>query len=193
MWTGATEERTCRSIKRTTAHFAIRSSPCGTPSGHHPLLNVLEPERTEDFVRNFIGMHEEGGQLPMWELAGNYTGCMIGYHAVPVIADAWAKGLRNYDAEKALDAMVAAATADELAKPIWDSIGYLPLERESESVSKTLEYAFDDACIARMAESMGRMDIAARFGRRAQAGRIWYNPANRFIQPRYGAAWRRRI
>ena len=156
----------------------------------HPLLNVLEPERTEDFVRNFIGMHEEGGQLPMWELAGNYTGCMIGYHAVPVIADAWAKGLRNYDAEKALDAMVAAATADELAKPIWDSIGYLPLERESESVSKTLEYAFDDACIARMAVSMGRMDIAARFGRRAQGWQNLYNPDNQFIQPRYGAAWR---
>ena len=67
-------------------------------------------------------------------LAGNYTGCMIGYHAVPVIADAWAKGLRNFDADKALEAMVAEATADELAKPVWDSLGYLPLEKESESV-----------------------------------------------------------
>ena len=156
----------------------------------HPLLNVLEPERTEAFVRNFIGMHEEGGQLPMWELAGNYTGCMIGYHAVPVIADAWAKGLRGFDADKALDAMVAAATADELGKPVWDSLGYLPLQRESESVSKTLEYAFDDACIARMAQDLGRMDVAERFGRRAQGWQNLYNPDNGFLQPRYGAAWR---
>ena len=156
----------------------------------HPLLNVLEPERTEVFIDNFIGMHREGGKLPMWELAGNYTGCMIGYHAVPVIADAWAKGLRGFDAEAALEAMVAVATSEDLAKPIWDSLGYLPLERESESVSKSLEYAFDDACIARMAEDMGRMDIAERFGRRAQGWKNLYNPASRFIQPRYGAAWR---
>ena len=156
----------------------------------HPLLNVLEPDRTEVFVRNFIGMHEEGGKLPMWELAGNYTGCMIGYHAVPVIADAWAKGLRGFDADAALEAMVAVATSDDLAKPIWDSLGYLPLEKESESVSKSLEYAFDDACIARMAQDMGRMDVAERFGRRAQGWQHLFNPASGFIQPRYGAAWR---
>jgi len=156
----------------------------------HPLLNVLEPKRTEQFIRNFIDMHDEGGSLPMWELAGNYTGCMIGYHAVPVIADAWAKGLRGFDAERALEAMVAEATADELSKPVWDSLGYLPLERESESVSKTLEYAFDDACIARMAADMGRMDVADRFGRRAQGWKNLFNPDNGFIQPRYGAAWR---
>lgn len=156
----------------------------------HPLLNVLEPERTQVFVQNFIGMHEEGGKLPMWELASNYTGCMIGYHAVPVIADAWAKGLRGFDAEAALEAMVAVATSNDLSKPVWDSLGYLPLEKESESVSKTLEYAFDDACIAQMAQEMGRMDIAERFGRRAQGWRNLYNPSNGFLQPRYGAAWR---
>ena len=63
------------------------------------------------FIQNFIGMHQEGGKLPMWELASNYTGCMIGYHAVPVIADAWAKGLRGFDADAALEAMVAVATS----------------------------------------------------------------------------------
>ena len=156
----------------------------------HPLLNVLEPGRTEVFIDNFIGMHEEGGKLPMWELASNYTGCMIGYHAVPVIADAWAKGLRGFDADAALEAMVAVATSDDLSKPVWDSLGYLPLEKESESVSKSLEYAFDDACIARMAADMGRRDIAQRFGQRAQGWRNLYRPASGFIQPRYGAAWR---
>jgi len=156
----------------------------------HPLLNVLEPERTEVFIDNFIGMHKEGGKLPMWELASNYTGCMIGYHAVPVIADAWAKGLRGFDADAALEAMVAVATSDDLSKPVWDSLGYLPLEKESESVSKSLEYAFDDACIARMAADMGQMDIAQRFGQRAQGWRNLYRPASGFIQPRYGAAWR---
>ena len=156
----------------------------------HPLLNVLEPDRTEQFIRNFMDMHDEGGTLPMWELAGNYTMCMIGYHAVPVIADAWAKGLRGFDAERALEAMVAEATDDELSKSVWDSLGYLPLERESESVSKSLEYAFDDACIARMAQDMGRMEVAERFGRRAQGWKNLFNPDNGFIQPRYGAAWR---
>ena len=72
-----------------------------------------------------------------------------------MIADAWAKGLRGFDADAALEAMVAVATSDDLAKPVWDSLGYLPLEKESESVSKTLEYAFDDACIATMAERHG--------------------------------------
>ena len=156
----------------------------------HPLLNVLEPERTQQFVRNFLDMHDEGGSLPMWELAANYTGCMIGYHAVPVIADAWAKGLRGFDAERALEAMVAEATADELSKPVWDSLGFLPLEKESESVSKTLEYAFDDACIARMAADMGNVEVAERFGRRAQGWKNLFNPDNEFLQPRYGAAWR---
>lgn len=156
----------------------------------HPLLNVLEPERTEAFIDNFIGMHREGGKLPMWELASNYTGCMIGYHAVPVIADAWAKGLRGFDAHAALEAMVSVATSDDLSKPLWDSLGYLPLERESESVSKSLEYAFDDACIARMAADLGREDIAQRFGRRAQGWKNLFHPGSGFIQPRYGAAWR---
>ena len=102
----------------------------------HPLLNVLEPERTQQFVRNFLDMHDEGGSLPMWELAANYTGCMIGYHAVPVIADAWAKGLRGFDAERALEAMVAEATADELSKPGWDSLGFLPWRRKARVCPK---------------------------------------------------------
>ena len=156
----------------------------------HPLLNVLEPERTLDFVRNFIAMHSEGGQLPVWELSANYTGCMIGYHSVSVIADAHAKGLRNFDTDAALEAMRAAANADELGKGVYREIGFIPLESESESVSKTLEYAFDDACISGFARALGRDDVAVDYGRRSLAYRNLFRSSTGFIQPRIGGSWR---
>ncbi len=156
----------------------------------HPLLTLLEPNRTRDFVRNFIDMHREGGQLPVWELSANYTGCMIGYHSVPVIADAWAKGIDGFDTEAALEAMLATAEADELGKRAYAQLGFIPLENESESVSKTLEYGFDDACIASFARAIGRDSIAEVFERRSLAYRNVYRRSTGFVQPRIGGSWR---
>lgn len=156
----------------------------------HPLLNWLEPERTRDFARTFLRMYEQGGQLPVWELAANYTGCMIGYHSVPVLADAWTWGIRDFDAPLALEAMVQAADSAHLGLPAYRNLGYIPSEREHESVSKTLEYAFDDACIAQFAgQIQAAPNTVQRFTDRSCAWRNLYNPATRFIQPKRGGAF----
>jgi predicted alpha-1,2-mannosidase len=156
----------------------------------HPLLNWVEPNRSRDFIRTFLRMYEEGGQLPVWELAANYTGCMIGYHSVPVIVDAWSWGVRDFDEALALEAMVHSADREELGLGVYAGLGYIPMEAEHESVSKTLEYAFDDACIANFAEAIGGDEATAkRFHQRALSYRNLFNPATGFIQPKRGGAW----
>ena len=156
----------------------------------HPLLNWLEPARSRDFIRTFLRMYREGGQLPVWELASNYTGCMIGYHSVPVIWDAWGWGIRDFDTSLALEAMVHSAQRKELGLEVYEDLGYIPMEAEHESVSKTLEYAYDDACIAGFAEAIGGApDQVERFRERALSYRNLFNPESGFIQPKRGGAW----
>ena len=134
----------------------------------HPLYTIIEQERTNDFINTFLAKYDEGGIMPIWDLAANYTGCMIGYHAVPVIADAYLKGIRNYDADKALDAMKHSATRDKLGLDSYKNLGFIPVEKESESVSKTLEYAYDDWTIAQMASVMGEQEDYKTFIERSQ-------------------------
>ncbi|HXC16489.1 MAG TPA: GH92 family glycosyl hydrolase [Holophagaceae bacterium] len=134
----------------------------------HPLYTLIEPKRDQDFIRTFLGEYQESGRLPVWELWANETDCMIGYHAVPVIVDAWMKGLRGFDPELTLRAMEASADADTRGLAAYKRDGYIPGEADSEDVSKTLEYAYDDWCIARLAEATGHPDDAARFYQRAQ-------------------------
>lgn len=137
----------------------------------HPLLTLVQPERTTtDAVRSLIASQQQSpdGILPVWQFAGRETWTMIGYHAAPVIADAYMKGLRGFDADAALGAMVA--SADHAAYGglgEYMKRGYVPIDKEPEAASKTVEYAYDDWSIARMARAMGRTDIAARFERRA--------------------------
>ncbi len=156
----------------------------------HPLLAILEPARTADFIRTFLAQFHEGGLLPVWELAGNETMCMIGYHSASVIADAWAKGIRGFDAVAALEAMKASAMSDHLGLAPYRAFGYIPGDRESESVSKTLEYAYDDWCIARMAASLGRTEDRDTFMRRAQAWRHLLDPATGLMRPRLNARFK---
>jgi predicted alpha-1,2-mannosidase len=94
----------------------------------HPLLTILEPARTNDFINTFLAQYREGGALPVWELAGNETNCMIGYHAVPVIADAYMKGIRGYDADEALKAMVASANRDVRGLKAYREQGFVPAD-----------------------------------------------------------------
>ena len=153
-----------------------------------PLMTLIQsPQRAGDFVQSLVAAQQASpfGILPVWAYQGLETWCMIGYHAVPVIADAYMKGIRGFDADAALKAMVASATY----APYGDlrdymRLGYVPEDRESESVSKTLEYAFDDWTIARMARAMGKADIAAQFEKRAGNWRNVFDPAVGFARPK---------
>ena len=159
----------------------------------HPLFSLMQRERTLDFINTFINKYETNPHhiLPVWELAANETYCMIGNHAIPVIADAYFAGIRDFDTEKALEAMVASQKDDFRGMGAYMKYGYIPIEVEGEAVSKTLEYAYDDWCVARMAEDMGKQDIADEFYARAQAYKNIYNPENQFFQGRRNGGWSR--
>jgi predicted alpha-1,2-mannosidase len=155
----------------------------------HPLFTIIDHKRTNDFINTFIRQYQEGGILPVWELSANETWCMIGYHAVPVIADAWIKGIRGYDGNLALKAMVNSAMQDQFGLEYYKKYGYIPAELEHESVSKTLEYAYDDWCIAVMAESIGNDSLSQLFYKRAQSYKHHYDEASGFMRARYNGGW----
>lgn len=155
----------------------------------HPLFTIIDQERTTDFIKTFLAKYEEGGIMPIWDLAACYTGCMIGYHAVPVIADAYIKGIRDYDADLALEAMMHSATRDNLGLESYKKYGFIPIEEEAESVSKTLEYAYDDWTIAQMAQAMGKMDIYEEYSTRAQYYKNQFDPETGFMRGRMENAW----
>lgn len=116
--------------------------------GLHPLMTILEPEMTSDWIKTFLLHYQQGGRLPVWELWGNETDCMIGYHSASVIADAYLKGVRGFDEQLALKAMLNGAALDHFGLKAYREKGYMASEDGAESVSRTLEYAYDDACIA---------------------------------------------
>ncbi|WP_299678165.1 GH92 family glycosyl hydrolase [uncultured Dokdonia sp.] len=155
----------------------------------HPLYTIIEENRTNDFINTFLAKYNEGGILPIWDLSANYTGCMIGYHGVPVIADAYMKGIRGYDTDKAFEAMLHSATRDHLGLEAYKEFGYIPVEEESESVSKTLEYAYDDWTIAQMAKSKGDMDTYNTFIERAQYYKNTFDPSSKFMRGRVRNTW----
>jgi len=155
----------------------------------HPLYTIIEQNKTNKFINTFLQQYQQGGALPIWELAGNYTGCMIGYHSVPVIADAYVKGIRDYDAELALEAMIHSAEQDKLGLNFYKSKGFIAAGDEAESVSKTLEYSYDDWCIAKMAKSLKQENVFNKFIKRAQYYKNIFNPEVGFMQSKMNAGW----
>lgn len=113
----------------------------------HPLFNLVQRERNIDFIKTFLEQYKQVKRLPVWELSSNETECMIGYHAVSVIADAYAKGNNNFDLELAMEACLKATEYDRFGIKQFHTKGFLEVDDESESVSKTLEYAYDDWCV----------------------------------------------
>lgn len=163
----------------------------------HPLMTIIAPDLNNQFINSLIKKHQESGIYPMWDLASNYTGTMIGYHAVPVIVDAYMKGYRNFDAKEAYKACLRAAEYDttgiqcpELvlphlmpkAKYYKNSIGYIPCDRENESVAKALEYAYDDWCISIFAEAMNDFESKAKYERFAKAYEFYFDKSTRFMR-----------
>lgn len=150
----------------------------------HPLYTLIDSVRTLDYIKTFLTQYQQGGRLPVWELAANETDCMIGYHSVPVITDALAKGINAFDTSLAFEAMKASATWDHLGLPAYMARGYLSIEDEHESVSKTLEYAYDDWCIAEVARMLGKTEDMQTYYRRAASYRNVFDTTTGFMRPR---------
>jgi predicted alpha-1,2-mannosidase len=155
----------------------------------HPLFTIIEPDAAGGMVSSLIAKDDEQGMLPVWELASNETGTMIGNHAIPVIVDAWRKGIRGFDAAKAYEAMKRAAMKNVRGMGSYRSMGFIPLDLEHESVSKTLEYAYDDWCIAMMAKDLGKTEDYAVFMERAKFYANLFDPATSLMRPKKNGAW----
>ncbi len=157
--------------------------------GAHPLMTLIDKKRTTDFINTFIKQFEQGGRLPVWELAANETECMIGYHAVPVIADAMAKGIKGFDYELAFKASKNSAMLNIFGLDAYKKNLFISIDDEHESVSKTLEYAYDDWCIAQMAQMLGKKEDYEYFMKRSQSWKNLYNPKTGFMQARKNGSW----
>ncbi len=155
----------------------------------HPLYTIIDTKRTRDFINTFLVQYEQGGRLPVWELAANETDTMIGYHAVSVIADAAAKGIDGFDLKKAFKAMKHSAELRHYGLGAYIDKGFISTEDERESVSKVLEYAYDDWCIAEVARMLGETDDYRRYQARAQSYKNVFDPATGFMRPRTNGNW----
>jgi predicted alpha-1,2-mannosidase len=150
----------------------------------HPLLTIVQPQRVDDFVGTMLAHYRQFNQhaLPVWTLAGNETWCMIANHAIPVIVDAYSKGFRRYDAEAVYNAMRDTVMQNRDFLDEYRKQGYVPSGNNKQSVSKTLEYAYDDWCVGQMARQLGKKDDAALFAKRAQNYRNLFDPATGFMR-----------
>ena len=146
----------------------------------HPLLALIQAPRDADMINSMLAHYDQSVEhlLPVWALPSNENWCMIGYHAVPVLADGYLKGVKGFDAERAYQAVKTTAMNphyDSVAA--YDKLGWVPFDKENESISKTLEYAFDDYCVAQMAKSLGKTDDYNYFMRRAASYKNIFDPS----------------
>ena len=173
-----------------STHFSYVSSLSlwDTYRAEQPLMILVQPPgRTSDLINSLLASRRESpfGILPVWQFQGIETWCMIGYHSVPIIADAYLKGIRGFNENEALDAMVASATYPPYGNlGDYMRLGYVPVDHDGESASKTVEYAFDDWTIARTAAAMGRIDVAETFTKRAGYWRNNFDVNDGFVEPR---------
>ena len=151
----------------------------------HPLYTITQPDKVNDFIRSFLAHYEEYGLLPVWSLLGNETNTMTGYHAIPVIVDAYFKGFRDYDVELTYEAMKASAMQDIRGTDLYREYGYIPYDKHGQSVTKTLEYAYDDWCIAQMAKALGKEEDYQAFMQRAQSYRPLFDASTGFMRAKY--------
>ncbi len=161
----------------------------------HPLYTLIDRKRTQDFVYTFLEQYKQGGRLPVWEVASNETDCMIGYHSVSVIADAATKGILNYDPKLtynmnlAFEAMKHSAMLDHLGLKAVKNHAVITMDDEHESVSKTLEYAYDDWCIAQVASQLSKTSEYNYFMQRSQTWKNIFDPETGFMRPKKNGGW----
>jgi len=157
----------------------------------HPLFTIIEKERVNDCVRSMLAHYEETGLLPVWELEGNETNTMIGYHAVPVIADAILKGFHGFNVREAYKAMKASATQDTFGISYFNKLGYVPADKINESVSRTLAYCYDDWCIAQIAKFLNKKKDYNYFMERAGNYKNVFDKSTGFMRGKFAnGKWR---
>jgi predicted alpha-1,2-mannosidase len=157
----------------------------------HPLFTLTQPERVGQFIQTMLAIRDQQGKLPVWHLMGNETDTMVGYHAVPVVVDAYFKGLLDADPERAFEAIKNSAMQDERGLDAVKEVGYIPAERHGESVAMAMEYAIDDWCIAQMAKALGKQEDETYFSGRAKAYREYFDPATKFMRGKLSdGTWR---
>jgi predicted alpha-1,2-mannosidase len=155
-----------------------------TYRGAHPLYTLVQPERVSNLVKTMLAIYQQQGKLPIWTLMGNETDCMVGYAAVPVIADAIFKGIKGIDPELAFEAMKASSMRDDYGMNYVKERGYIPADKEKESVSKSLEYAVSDWCIAQLALKLGKQSDYTYYSKRAKYYQNYYDAKTGFLRAR---------
>ncbi|MBA7572571.1 hypothetical protein ES708_14354 [subsurface metagenome] len=145
-----------------------------------PLYTILEPSRMNDFIKTFLAIYKNGGRLPHWEIWGNYSGSMIGHHSLPVMLDAYNKGIRDWDIDLAYTAM-----KNQVDKSgYYSTMGFIPADKSSGSVSVVMEYSYNDWCLAEMAKNLGKEDDFLIYQQRAQFYRNLFDPGTGFMRPK---------
>ncbi|GIM60993.1 hypothetical protein CAPN008_10430 [Capnocytophaga canis] len=157
----------------------------------NPLITLLQPEKSQAIIQSMLAYYDVLGKLPIWTLYGNETECMTGYHSIPVIVEAYLKGVRGFDAEKAYEAMKKTMMGDERGLKFYKQYGYIPFDKWDESVTITLEYAYDDWCVAQMAKALGKTDDYEFFMKRSEAYKNLFDPTTGFMRGKSASGkWR---
>ncbi|CAM3390355.1 GH92 family glycosyl hydrolase [Flavobacterium chungbukense] len=184
-----TEDDKIVTSKNYTAYSTL--SLWDTFRAENPLLTILDPNRVSDMVNSMLAYYETKKILPVWTLYANETNTMTGYHSIPVIVDAYMKGIKGFDAEKAFEAMKATMMQDERGLNFYKKYGYIPYNLLDESVTITLEYAYDDWCVAQMAKALGKTADYEFFSKRAKAYEYLFDAKSGFMRGKSedGKSW----
>ncbi|MBP6024992.1 GH92 family glycosyl hydrolase [Ferruginibacter sp.] len=148
----------------------------------NPLFTVTQPGRFTELINTMLAFYDENGLLPVWDLSACETNCMTGYHAIPVIADAILKNSKGINIEKAFAAMKASAMQNIRGTDLYRQYGYIPQDKYGSSVTVTIEYAYDDWCIAQVAKKLGKEDDYKTFIQRSESWKKLFDPATGFIR-----------
>ncbi|MFJ1472734.1 GH92 family glycosyl hydrolase [Capnocytophaga cynodegmi] len=177
----------------TTKDFTAYStlSLWDTFRAENPLITLLQPKKSSNIISSMLAYSDVINKLPVWTLYGNETDCMTGYHSIPVIVEAYLKGVRSFDAEKAFEMMKKTMMGDERGLKFYKQYGYIPYDKWDESVTITLEYAYDDWCVAQMAKALGKTDDYEFFMKRSEAYKHLFDPTTGFMRGKSASGkWR---
>lgn len=157
----------------------------------HPLMTIIQPQRESDFINSLLAIYQQQGFLPIWPLMGGETYCMIGYPAVPVIADAILKGFTGFDVDLAYEAMKKTANQDTLGIQYVRNMTYIPGDKENESVAKAMEYAVSDYSIAKVAEKLGKKEDYDYYLKRSKLYQLYFDKSVGFVRGKMSdGSWR---